>query len=84
MFPWLAGSHDSDLVKFCYFGLLGNGDLKRDGLGPEKRARLDIQLLLPSPLSVFLGAEATIPGLTPWPFIFVRICQDVAIATVKD
>ena len=75
MGPGLAWSHDSDLVKFCYFGLLGNGDLKRDGLGPEKRARLDIQLLLPSPLSVFLGAEATIPGLTPWPSVFGRIPQ---------
>jgi len=42
---------------------------------PEKRVMLDIQLLLPSPLSVFLGAEATIPGLTPWPSVFGRIPQ---------
>ncbi|MEI6325008.1 MAG: hypothetical protein WCO91_06130, partial [Gemmataceae bacterium] len=41
----------------------------------EIRVRLDIQLLLPSPLSVFLGAEATIPGLTPWPSVFGRIPQ---------
>ncbi len=41
----------------------------------NKWVRLDIHLLLPSHLSVFLGAEATIPSLTPWPSVFGRILQ---------
>ncbi len=42
---------------------------------PRKRWQVRYSPTSTITLSVFLGAEATIPGLTPWPFIFVRILQ---------